>query len=362
MSMTWRSRAVIGGVLAWLPLACGDDSTGDGSAGSSSAGSTGPITATTTGDVEPGTSSGTPMTTTMTSTGADSTTAGDSGSESGPPVYFDLGIIPEMPISKGPCGKVDFLFVIDNSGSMFEEQVALVASFPGFIAAIQSTLESVEEYNVGVITTDAYSPNTAVPGCNVLGGLVVSTGGFDSSNMVCGPYDAGNTFMTQDDDLDTAFACAAQVGTYGNGYELPMQALIDATDPEGPLAQAGACNEGFIREDALLVLVIITDENDGPTDTEGMPSPGTAMDWYDAVVAAKQDIPENVVVVSLVNSVGGPCPPTDSVFDGVHIVEFTQLFGKNGLVGGVCEADYSPFLAQAVDVIDLACDNFMPPS
>jgi hypothetical protein len=86
------------------------------------------------------------------------------------------------------------------------------------------------------------------------------------------------------------------------------------------------------------------------------------MDWYDTVVAAKDGIPENVVVVSLVNSVGGPCPPASLVFDGVHIVEFTMMFGKNGLVGGVCEPDYSPFLADAVSVIDLACDNFVPPN
>jgi hypothetical protein len=349
------------GTLAGGAAACGTEPGGDDTTGSSSSASTGPA-ATTTGEVEPGTSSGMVMTTAMTGTTTiDPTTGADSGS-SGPPVYFDLGIIPETPISKGPCGKVDFLFVIDNSGSMSEEQASLVASFPGFISAIQSSLESVEEYNVGVITTDAYFGNTAVPGCAVLGGLVVSTSGFDSSNAVCGPYDAGDNFMTQDDDLDTAFACAAQVGTNGDGYEVPMEALGLAIDPNGALAQPGACNEGFIREDALLVLVIITDENDGPSDPEGQPSPGTAMDWYDTVVAAKDGIPENVVVVSLVNSVGGPCPPASLVFDGVHIVEFTMMFGKNGLVGGVCEPDYSPFLADAVSVIDLACDNFVPPN
>src|SRR5262249_2164080 len=149
-----------------------------------------------------------------------------------------------------------------------EEQVNLVNSFPGFIAAIQSTLDSVKEYNVGVVTTDAYFANTQVPGCSVLGGLVTRTGGFSSSNVVCGPADAGNNFMTQDDDLDVTFACAAQVGTEGDGIEQPMQAMINAIDPDGMLAQPGACNEGFIREDALLVLVVITDEYDGPNDPE----------------------------------------------------------------------------------------------
>ncbi|WP_266221873.1 hypothetical protein [Paraliomyxa miuraensis] len=316
---------------------------------------------TTTGE-DPSTS-GMPMTTAMT-TMADATTAGSSEGEvdTGPTVYFDLGIIPEAPMSEGPCGKVDFLFVIDNSGSMYEEQVNLVNSFPGFIAAIQGTLDTVEEYNLGVVTTDAYSYNNAVPGCSVLGGLVTKTGGGQSSNMVCGPYDAGNNYMTEIDDLAVSFACAAQVGTSGNGYELTMQAMLDAVDPSLPLAMAGGCNEGFIREDALLVLVIITDEYDGVGDPEGMTSAGTPGDWYDAVVAAKGGIPENVVVVSLVNAVGGPCPPGSTVYDGVNIVDFTNMFGANGLVGGVCELDYSPVFTQAVSVIDVACDNFMPPN
>jgi hypothetical protein len=360
MSNTRAHRIAILSAWAGLACACGSDPVGDGD-GTTSAGSTGPAPVTTTSDVEPESSASTSPSP-STGLGVDSTSGGSTVTDTGPPFTFDLGIIPESPIVEGPCGKVDFLFIIDNSGSMADKQASLVASFPGFITAIQSTLETVEEYNVGVITTDAYFANTAVPGCAVLGGLVTATGGFDSSNMVCGPYDAGDNFMTQEDDLETAFACAAQVGTQGDGLELPMQALIDATDPEGPLADPGACNEGFLREDALLVLVIITDENDGPTDTEGMPSPGTAMDWYDAVVEHKQGIPENVVVVSLVNAAGGPCPPLDLVYDGVHIVEFTELFEENGLVGGVCEPDYSPFLAQAVEVIDVACENFMPPN
>ena len=301
------------------------------------------------------------------------TTSGDTGAPgtgdtadgeggSGPPL-FDLGVVPDSPmIDQGPCGKVDFLFVIDNSGSMSDEQANLVASFPGFITAIQSTLEQVEDYHVGVTTSDAYTYNQASPGCNQLGGLVVQTGGSSSSNMVCGPYDAGENYMTEADDLAMSFACAAQVGISGNGFEQPMQALLNAVDPNHALAMPGGCNEGFIREDALLVLVIITDEADGPGDTEGMVSPGTVMDWYDAVVAAKDGIPENVVVVSLVAYNGGPCPPGSSVYDGQNMVDFAMLFGDNGVVGGICVPDYSPTFMDAVSVIDVACDNFMPPA
>ena len=46
------------------------------------------------------------------------------------------------------------------------------------------------------------------------------------------------------------------------------------------------------------MIVIITDESD--TDSTGLP-----MDWYDAVLTAKAGIPENVVVLSLINTPGG---------------------------------------------------------
>jgi hypothetical protein len=54
------------------------------------------------------------------------------------------------------CRKVDFLFIIDNSGSMGDEQQNLIASFPGFIQTIQAELELASDYHIMVIDTDAY--------------------------------------------------------------------------------------------------------------------------------------------------------------------------------------------------------------
>lgn len=272
---------------------------------------------------------------------------------------FDLGEMPDVtPVEEG-CTKVDFLFVIDNSGSMGDEQDNLTNSFPGFISGIQGALEQVDEYQVGVVTTDAYSYNTASPGCNVLGGLVTRTGGSNSSNQVCGPYAAGFNYMTELDDLNVAFACAADVGTSGSGIERPMDAMTNVLNKVhgGP----GQCNEGFLRDDALLVLVIITDEYDGPGDPESNPSTGDAAAWYDTVVAAKLGIPENAVALGLLNYQGGPCPPTSTVYDGVNIMNFVQMFGANGFLGGVCEPDYGPVFADAVGIIQDACNNFVPP-
>ncbi|MCX4240624.1 hypothetical protein [Paraliomyxa miuraensis] len=272
---------------------------------------------------------------------------------------FDMMPWMDVTIPEEGCRKVDFLFVIDNSGSMADEQDNLTASFPGFISGIQSALEQVDEYHVGVVTTDAYSPNNAVPGCNVLGGLVTKTGGSNSSNATCGPYAAGTNYMTEIDNLDVAFACAADTGTSGNGYELTMDAMKNVVN--GVHAGPGQCNEGFLRDDALLVLVLITDEYDGQGDPEGQASSGTPADWYNAVVTAKLGIPENAVALGLLNYAGGPCPPASTVYDGVNMVNFVNMFGANGFLGGICEPDYGPVFAQAVGIIEEACNNFVPP-
>lgn len=277
----------------------------------------------------------------------------DGPAESGEDPRFDLGATPDggdAPIELG-CHKIDFVFVIDNSQSMEDEQANLIANFPDFIEGIQGTLDDVNDYHVGVVTSDGYGYNA--PGCTALGGLVTQTGGGSSSNATCGPYAEGHNFMTEQDDLGTTFSCAAQVGVGGWPLEVPMDALA-ATLDGGP----GSCNDGFLRSDALLVVVLITDEFEGPGDPEFFPSVGTPQSWYDKVISTKAH-PDNAAIVSLINYAGGPCEPMEPVFDGLNIKSFTELFNY-GYVGGIC-ADYGPIFQRAVSVVDEACMNFMPP-
>ena len=284
----------------------------------------------------------------------------DDGGEGDPSgSLFDVGGPPSTggdasPPEKG-CSKIDFVFIVDNSLSMEDDQANLVANFPALIQGIESTLTEVDDYHVGVVATDAYGWNA--PSCRVMGGLVTQTGGDASSNQVCGPFAEGHNYMTEQDDLAQAFACAAQLGVGGFGAEAPMDALgaVVRGDSAGP----GGCNEGFLRDDALLVAVVITDEWDGPGDPEILTSQGTPQDWYDRVVAAKH-FPENAAVVTLVNYAGGPCPPSEPVYDGQRLVEFTNFFGPTGFVGGICDA-FGPTFEQAVGLIDEACSNFQPP-
>ncbi|HLT40331.1 MAG TPA: hypothetical protein VK034_28830, partial [Enhygromyxa sp.] len=278
------------------------------------------------------------------------------------------------------------------SGSMSDEQQNLINSFPQFIDTIQQTLMA-EDYHVMVVDTDASggggSSTTCINGectctpvpaccdqvcqfsatcngfpCGMLpGGDCDGTLGagkiFDQNGMSCLPED-GPRFITEQDDLTAAFSCAGNVGTYGNGAEEPAHAMMDAVGPE--LNAVDACNEGFIRDDAILVVTIITDEEDL------MKSPGTPAEWYQHLVTVKNGNPEAIVMLGLIGDndlPNGICPAFnpnqgDGAEPSPNLRSFVEMFGDKGVVGSVCAANYGPFFLDAVSVIDVTCDEFDP--
>ena len=337
---------------------------------------------------------GTSSTTTTTST----TTSGETGemttSESGPLLdVFGTGADGQEGMEEAGCEKVDFLFVIDNSGSMTEEQMALVNSFPGFISTISDTLMA-QDYHLMVTDTDAASvgsssisiingqlqcephPNCCMGGCNGIGGVVVNPppemcngepcANFpipegcdheigagklaDPEGNPCGIDGDLRYMLDTQTNLEQTFSCLALVGTGGDGLERPMDATLDAI---GVQSGGGGCNEGFLRDDAVLVVTIISDEDDVDQ------SMGDPASWKQALVDAKGGNEEAVVVLALVGdggAEGGQCP--DDV-DAPVLRSFAESF-PYGQVGSVCAPDYSPFFVQAVSVIDTACDEFVP--
>lgn len=313
------------------------------------------------------------------STGAP-TTGGETGGETGVDdtsgavttlPKFDFGAQPDVAgmMADTGCTKVDLLFVVDSSGSMADEQVVLVNSFPDFVTEMQTQLANTDSYHVGVISSDAYPFNAG--GCVSDGALVTQTGGDAASNAVCTPFSSGKRWMDETEpDLTGKFACAGQVGVSGSGDERPMYAMLQAVQPG--LNGGGACNDGFIRSDALLVVVVITDEEDDHEvqACNQLPqpgSPGEPLDWYNGLVFVKGGVETNVVVLSLVGPVAQPCPMLDKCGGGIdgaepaaRIVQFTEMF-TYGSVGQICAPSYKQFFHDAIGVIEGACDNFMPP-
>ncbi len=309
------------------------------------------------------------------STTSDSTTRGG-GPTSGPEAtetaqtdpststmgtIFDVGPM-DLPADIG-CRKADFLFVIDNSGSMQEHQQQLLASFPGFIEAILGSLDELDSIHVGVITSDAYASNA--PDCQQLGALVTQTGGENSSEAVCTPFVGGRRFFTEQDSLAAVFNCVSRVGTEGSGNELPMSATIAALQPE--MTGVGGCNEGFLRDDAILVVVVVSDDPPFPdTPDDAWPLIDTTV-WRDAILETKGGSPDAIVVIGVVSyddtSCVCPwcCPGFGCMVPNHNVIELVESFDDHGALGSVCSDDYAPVLAETIETIEATCEAFVPP-
>jgi hypothetical protein len=341
------------GTLTALP-SCGSDSEED------RAGPTG-------GQAGQGGSAGASGSTGGDATGGTSTGGDPTGGSGG--VVLDAGDHTDVKPPEG-CGKIDFLFIVDNSASMQDNQAQLVAAFPGFITAIENQVHAGSNYHIMVVDTDEWGRcNTANPwqgmdpsnnSCNAyvkqtvfeecdrtMGAGVVHPAGQYASNQVCS-FPTGRRYLQQDDpDISGTFACAAQVGVAGHPRERPMDALVAALEPaiNGP----EGCNDGFLRDDALLVITFISDD-------PNYEDSGTPQDWYDAVVQAKHGDPEAVVVIGLIPGFDD-CQPSK----GAHWAEFVDMFPYS-LRASVCSADYASVFAEAVTVIDDSCDQYKPPA
>lgn len=346
----FRSVTSFLGVGACLVAACGV-----GTAPSPDlVGSTGPGGSTGAANTETGTTS---TSTGAGSSGSETTHAGSSSSGRAP--IFDVGT--DLPSESG-CHKADFLFVIDDSGSMAEHQQQLLDSFPGFIEAILGSLDQLDSVHVGVVTSDAYAPNA--PGCQVLGALVTQTGGENSSEAVCTPFVGGQRYFTDEDSLAAVFNCVGRVGTDGSGNEMPLTATVQALQPE--LTGVGGCNEGFLRPDAVLVVVIVSDDPPFPnTPDDAWPFIDTA--WmHDALVAAKGGDETSIVMIGVVayddTACVCPwcCPGYGCMAENGNAIELVESFGDQGVLASVCAADYAPVLAETIETIDATCAGFVP--
>ena len=204
---------------------------------------------------------------------------------------------PPQPVE--PNRDVDILFVIDNSGSMADEQRTLSRSFERFITKLESP-EVRANYHIAVTTTDSGNPactgnndtdpemgklqmsscrdrldefifrpgdeetderQTCLDVCPRLGFEVLPTTGPDgevASRRWLESID-GVRNLPADWTTSEAFGCFGPQGVAGCGFESPLEsmhrALRLAKDPHSHAY-------GFLRPYAALAVIIVTDEYD----------------------------------------------------------------------------------------------------
>ena len=173
------------------------------------------------------------------------------------------------------AAEVDILWVIDNSDSMAAEQDKVSNGFTGFFNQL---LTSQVDYNIGVITTD---PNeggilrtydgTAVTGCDGCK--------FLTKDVPCGNADVSTTGLTESQiEAELLTQCPAQLvfrkliragigGTpFEEGFTQAASAVgLEPIDPSTgfPGGTVPVENEGFMRDQASLYLIFVSDEDEG---------------------------------------------------------------------------------------------------
>ena len=183
--------------------------------------------------------------------------------------------------------KVDLLFVVDNSASMTEEQERLAAELPKIVQALitgdfngdgAQDINPVTDIHVGVVTSDLGSPLgpasfvCSMPGDD--GVLGISRGVEQLPGMRFASYAEGS----DEEEFVENVLQLVTVGAEGCGIERPIGALAKAITrsdqrvfDNGTGGRADDENAGFLRDDALLATILVTDEEDCSSVDEHIP-------------------------------------------------------------------------------------------
>jgi hypothetical protein len=265
---------------------------------------------------------------------------GGTGDGDGGDDEFSDAMSPEV------CKHVDVLFSVDPSGSMVTELAAMSGDvFPDFAAALINVGDQLETYRVGVIDSCPDPANLHTRGestgeCNFQGGNVwmehSSTALNDEFECVGDIYKESNCSGANDDEQPASAACTA------------------LSDP-----WISNENAGFVRDDALLVIVAITDEDEQPVPD------ATAEEVFNCLVAIKGDV-RRIVFLGIGGGPPDGCIDPEGPYGKAEYAEkllaITEMFmaEDRGVWWDLCEGQLGDGLAEAMAVIDTACDDFPP--
>lgn len=200
----------------------------------------------------------------------------------------------------------DLLFVVDNSGSMAEEQTNLTSNVESFI---NTMVETDADWQIGVITTDQSTFR-------------------------------GDIIHYDDADPEGEFVVQATPGTSGSGDEQGNEMAYQALQPG---ADAGPGSD-FLRDDARLNIVVISDETDSSRSS-----------WSDYVKYYWSLKPDTDMVVE--HAIAGDWPSgCATAVAGTGYYEAVSATG--GLYLSICATDWSSHLSSIAEVAATDLSSF----
>lgn len=224
------------------------------------------------------------------------------------------------------ASEVDVLLAIDNSCSMQPYQDELAENFDNFLTYFE---EGDVDYRLGVVTSTitTVAPNEY---CSEAEVNAIPAGG-----QLVGDAD-GPTIITPDtDNGDAVFADIVDVGVCGAGFEAGIESAYRALT--GPVSEN--YNDGFLRDDAYLSIIFVSDEQDF--------SPLKVNDYINGFRDVKGAREREVFNASaLVVTDLDECSPAQQQAGevGTRYIDVAQQTG--GVVGSICAEDFTSIVTE----------------
>ncbi len=225
----------------------------------------------------------------------------------------------------GAGSKVDVLFVVDNSGSMYEEQTRLGAALNSFITGLGNV-----DWQIGITTTD------------------ISNGPYGLKGSLL-PFAGLNSKVLSKDSLDYATAfkntvVRQEVLTCDNvnvmcpsSDERPLEAAMMAIE------KSKGENAGLFRAGADVAVVILSDEDEGSNGLNAIAASAVIQAFAQTFGGSKSLTgygiiiqPGNTACYNQNTAGGGQY--------GTYAAGFASLTG--GVTGSICDTDYGPALTN----------------
>lgn len=167
-------------------------------------------------------------------------------------------------IAEAPDQMLDMLVVIDDGPGARSAQQKLASNFPAFLGTLQALPRGGPDLHVGVTSTNLGAGAFNLPGCPAGGDggrLLAGRGGachltVRDDYLAVAPDGTARNF---DGPLADAFSCLADLGESGCAFGQPLAAAALALGVGGPMPPE---NQGFLRPEASLFILVVTDRDD----------------------------------------------------------------------------------------------------
>lgn len=225
-------------------------------------------------------------------------------------------------------GTVDILWVVDDSGSMANERTRLGANFQRFITELENVKS---DYQIGVTSTNALDRGE------------LREGPLYQTRIITKPA-PGAPGPTPADIFKENTTFGASRARQEAGLRMAQLAV------SSPNTDLGHPNAGFLRPNAALAVIAISDEDDG--------SYGDANYYVRFFKGSKGKGNENLVSLSsIAGEIPNGCypPGDDQYFGGLAEPAYrysTVATKTGGVVGDICSTSFEDTLVQIVSALN----------